>query len=346
VLRLPFARRPHQVDYLGAGLLVASVSCLLLVAVWGGTTVPWTSPLVLGLAGSGVALGTLFVLQERRLAEPILPLRLFRSRIVAVSSGTLFIVGVALFGTVVFLPLFLQAVLGASATNSGFLLLPLMMGVVVTSIVSGRVITRTGRYKAWPVGGTVLTTAGVLLLGRMDQSTGAPYASVAMAIVGLGIGMVMQVLILAVQNAVEHRDLGAATSAANFFRSIGGTFGTAALGAVFSARLGAALSALLPQGTAVRVDADALARTPEAIARLEPAVRAAVVGAIAEAVQTVFLVALPVVALGVVLALMLPEIPLRDTAYIGAASMTEAGPAEGDGRAAEGSSKVRPGPRR
>jgi EmrB/QacA subfamily drug resistance transporter len=317
VLRLPFRKQPHRVDYLGAALLVASVVSLLLVAMWGGTTYPWTSGVILGLAGAGLSLGTLFLWHEGRVEEPIIPLRLFRERTVALSSSIMFLVGATLFGAVVFLPLFLQAVLGASATTSGLLLLPLMMGVVVTSIGSGRVIARTGRYRWWPVAGMALCAIGMLLLSRMDPSTSRAYASVSMAVLGLGIGSVMQVLVLAVQNAVEHRDLGAATSAANFFRSIGGTFGTAVLGAVFSARLTAVLTSLLPVGAAEGIDPTTLALAPQAIARLEPQIREAVVGGIAQAVQTVFLVAVPVAVLGFLLALALREVPLRDTAHIG-----------------------------
>jgi EmrB/QacA subfamily drug resistance transporter len=318
VLRLPFRRQPHRVDFVGAGLLVASVVCLLLVAVWGGATYPWTSPVIIGLGAAGMVLGGLFLAQERRVEEPIIPLRLFRDPTVSLSSGVMFLVGATLFGAVVFLPLFLQTVLGASATKSGLLLLPLMMGVVITAIGSGRIISRTGRYKWWPVAGMTLCTVGMFLLSRMDPQTGRTYASASMAVLGLGIGMVMQVLVLAIQNAVEQRDLGAATSAANFFRSIGGTFGTAVFGAIFSARLGAILAATLPAGVVGRLDPSSLARTPGAIARLAPPLREAVVGGIAEAVQLVFLVAVPVAAVGIVLALALREIPLRDTAHLGA----------------------------
>ena len=318
VLRLPFRRRPHRIDYLGAALLVASVGCLLLVAVWVGTTFPWDSALIIGLAAIGILLAALFLLQERRVEEPIIPLRLFRRPVVAASSAVMFLVGVTFFGAVVFLPLFLQAVLGATAANSGLLLLPLMMGVVTTAIGSGRIISRTGRYRWWPVGGMALCTVGMFLLSRMDPSTSRVYASLSMAVLGLGIGMVMQVLVLAIQNAVDHRDLGAATSAANFFRSIGGTFGTGVFGAIFSARLGAVLAASLPAPVSGRLDPSSLARAPEAIARLDPPIREAVVGGIAQAVHTVFLVAVPLAALGFVIALTLREIPLRDTAHVGA----------------------------
>jgi EmrB/QacA subfamily drug resistance transporter len=324
VLRLPFRRQPHRIDLLGAALLVGSVVSLLLMAVWGGAIYPWSSPIIVGLGVAGVILGALFFAQERRAEEPIIPLRLFRIRIVSLSAAILFLVGATLFGAVVFLPLYLQAVLGASATNSGLLLLPLMMGVVTTSISSGRIITRTGRYRWWPVAGMATCTVGMFLLSRMDPSMSRLYASASMAILGLGIGMVMQVLVLAIQNAVEHRDLGAATSAANFFRSIGGTFGTAVLGAIFSAQLVSTLAASLPDGAARGLDPGSLARAPEQIARLAPSLRDPVVGAIAQAVDTVFVVAIPIAGLGFLLALFLREVPLRDTAHIGAGALTEA----------------------
>ena len=335
VLRLPFRRQPHRVDYLGAALLVGAVVSLLLVAVWGGTTYPWTSGPILGLAATGLILGVLFLVQERRAEEPIIPPRLFRDRTVAVASAVMFLVAASLFGTIVFLPLYLQAVLGASATRSGLQLLPLMMGIVLMAVVSGRIISRTGRYRSWPVVGMAFCTVGVFLLSRMDPSTDPLFTSAAMAVMGLGVGMVMQVLVLAIQNAVEQRDLGAGTSVANFFRSIGGTFGTAVLGAVFAARLGAELAASLPASLTGRLDPASLAETPAVIARLEPAVREAVVGGIASALDTVFVAAIPLAAAGFVLALLLPEIPLRDTAYIGAERPAE--PLAEDGRRARAS---------
>jgi EmrB/QacA subfamily drug resistance transporter len=323
VLRLPFRRRPHPVDVLGAVLLVASVSCLLLAAVQAGEDS--AAPATVVLAGAGVLLGGLFLLQERRAPEPILPLELFRDRTVAVSSAVIALVGATMFASIVFLPLFLQTVLGLTATSSGLLLLPLVLGIVTTSVLSGRIISRTGRYRWWPVAGTATMTVGVVLLSRMDATTSGFEASVAMVVVGLGIGMVMQVLVLAVQNTVPHSELGVATSATNFFRSIGGTFGTAAFGALFGARLSAVLAASLPAGTAI--DPDAVARAPEAILRLPEAARAAVVGGIAEAVDLVFLVAIPVAAIAFLLSLGLRETPLRDTAHVGSLLEAEPGPA-------------------
>ncbi|HYZ11466.1 MAG TPA: MDR family MFS transporter [Actinomycetota bacterium] len=321
VLRLPFRRRPHPIDLTGAILLVAAVSCLLLAAVRGGNG-SGGGLATAALGGAGVLLGGLFLVQERRAPDPILPLELFRDRTVSLSSAIMFLVGATMFGSIVFLPLFLQTVLGLTATSSGLLLLPLMLGIVTTSVLSGRIISRTGRYRWWPVAGTATMTVGVVLLSRMDVRTSGFEASVAMVVVGLGIGMVMQVLVLAVQNTVPHAQLGVATSATNFFRSIGGTFGTATFGAIFGARLSAVLASSLPAGSAI--DPDTVARAPEAILRLPEAARTAVVGGIAESVELVFLVAIPVGVFAFLLSLGLREVPLRDTAHVGAESLTEA----------------------
>jgi EmrB/QacA subfamily drug resistance transporter len=319
VLRLPFRRRPHPIDVTGAVLLVAAVSCLLLAAVRAGEGSP--ASVTAALSAAGVVIGWLFLLQERRAPEPILPLTLFRDRTVWVSSAVMFLVGATMFGSIVFLPLFLQTVLGLTATSSGLLLLPLMLGIVTTSVTSGRIISRTGRYRRWPIAGTATMTAGVILLSRMDARTSGLEASIAMVVVGLGIGMVMQVLVLAVQNTVAQSELGVATSATNFFRSIGGTFGTAAVGAMIGGRLSVELASSLPAG----VDPGSLVRAPEAILRLPAAARSAVIGGIAEAVHLVFVVVIPVAALAFVLSLWLREIPLRDTAHVGAHGEEPAG---------------------
>ena len=208
VLDLPFRRVQHAIDWLGAALLVAGVSAVLLVTVWGGSQYAWGSATIVGLAVAGAVLLAAFVLQERRAAEPILPPRLFRNPVFDVSAGALFIVGVAMFGAIIYLPVFLQIVTGASATNSGLLLLPLMLGIIAASVTSGRIISRTGRYKVFPVTGTAVMTVGLWLLSLMDTRTSRLNAALDMVVLGLGLGMVMQVLILVVQNSSEPRDLG------------------------------------------------------------------------------------------------------------------------------------------
>jgi predicted MFS family arabinose efflux permease len=236
-LDLPFNRHDHPIDYVGSGLLIAAVTCIVLVTTWGGTEYEWSSPEIIGLSLAGIVSMSLFVWQERRAPEPILPLRLFRDSIFTVSSAASFLVGLTMFGSIIFLPVFLQLVIGVSATNSGLLLLPLMVGIVAAAATSGRLITRIGRYKLFLVIGTAVMTIGMFLLSLMDAQTTRVTASIYMAVLGIGIGLVMQVLILAVQNSVPQRDLGIATSAASLFRSLGGAFGTAMFGAILRSRL-------------------------------------------------------------------------------------------------------------
>ncbi|HXF74435.1 MAG TPA: MDR family MFS transporter [Actinomycetota bacterium] len=316
-LRLPFVRRPHRVDLEGAALLVAGVTCLLLVSVWGGQTYPWASAQILGLAGAALGLLAGFAAWERRAAEPILPLELFRGRSFAVAVAGSFVIGAAMFGSLVFLPLYLQTVQGQTATNSGLLLVPMMLGIVGSSIVSGRVISRTGRYRAWPIAGMAVAATGTFLLSRLGPGSGRLDSSIAMLVLGAGMGMVMQVLVLAVQNSVAHRHLGTATSAVNFFRSIGGTLGVALYGAIFSA----VFRSRLPRG--IGVDPSRLSDSPQAIRALPDAARALVTGAIADAVHVVFLVALPLALLGLAVVLFLPEVPLRETAHLGPEAFLE-----------------------
>lgn len=283
VLPASVARRHHAIDWLGAALLTAGVSCLILFLSLGGSTQPWEAPRSLALAVGGLALLLLFALAERRAQEPILPLRLFSNRVFAVASAIGFVVGFGLFGAVTFLPLFLQVVGGASATASGLQMVPMMVGVLLTSIASGQVIARTGRYKPFPIAGTAIAAGGFTLLATMDPQTTTLQRSAYMLVLGLGLGMTMQVLVLAVQNAVDYRDLGVATSGATFFRSIGGSFGVAVFGTIFSNRLASELPG------AGRAEA------------------------YSEALSTVFLVAVPVVLTAFALTWLLREVPLRRT---------------------------------
>lgn len=322
-LRLPVRRVEHRVDYLGSALMVAAVTSLLLALIWGGQQYPWGSPIVVGLLAAGLVLTVLFIAHERRTPEPVLPLRLFRSRIFTLSSAAAFVVGAAMFGAIVFLPLFLQVVTGASATNSGLLLLPLMGGLLVASVGSGRLISRTGRYKHFPVAGTATMAVGLYLLSTMDVTTTRTTTALFMVVLGLGIGMVMQVLVLAVQNDVAYADLGVATSAASFFRSLGGSVGAAAFGAIMSSRLDHWLSQLGPSVAQAGIDPAALQGSPAAIASLPPEVQQAVADAFARSISTVFLVAVPfaIVALGLVF--LLEEKPLRDTVHVAGGGAAE-----------------------
>jgi EmrB/QacA subfamily drug resistance transporter len=317
VLDLPFQRVRHAVDYLGAGLLVSCVTSILLVTVWGGDQFAWGSPEIIGLSVLGVALLCALVVRERRASEPILPLELFRDPVFSVGSSLLFFQGLVMFGAIVFLPLYLQVVKGASATTSGLLLIPLMLGVVTSSISSGRIISHTGRYRLFPIIGTAMCTLGLLLFSRLDVASTRMEASVYMIVLGLGLGMTMQVPILAIQNSVERRHLGTATSVANFSRSMGGSFGVAIFGAVLANRLSHNLPLLLPKAALSRFDVKALQASPAQIRALPSAIQDGIIEAIAHSIHTVFLAALPVAAMGFLVALLLKERPLRKFAHIG-----------------------------
>ncbi len=321
VLRLPFTRQDHRIDLAGAGLLVAGVSTLLLALVWGGNEYAWSSPTIVGLLLASAVLTATFLWWEQRAAEPILPLRLFRGRVFTTAVTLSFLLGGAMFGAIVFLPLFLQVVTGASATNSGLLLLPLMAGVMSASVVSGRLIARTGRYRAWPIAGMSISSVGMVLLSTMDASTSRLTSSVFMVVVGAGLGMVMQVLVLAVQNAARPRDLGVVTSSVNFFRSLGGSFGVSVFGAIFATLLDRRLDALLPGGALgdAGLGPEALTASPERLRALPPEILDAVTRAMTESVTAVFLWTVPLLILGVVIAILLPERPLKDTVHVGAA---------------------------
>jgi predicted MFS family arabinose efflux permease len=231
-------------------LLTGGVSALILMTTWGGNEYPWGSPMIAALAVAGVALLAAFVWHERRAAEPIIPLSLFRSSVFRVATALGFFIGLAMFGAIIFIPLFLQLVYGVSPTSSGLRMLPLMAGLLGASVVSGRIISRIGRYKAFPVAGTAVTTLGMFLLSRLEVGTKPWLASVFMLVVGVGIGLVMQVLVLVVQNDAPVREVGVATSTATFFRSMGGSLGVALFGAIFASRLAGQLASVPRQAAA------------------------------------------------------------------------------------------------
>ena len=296
----------HRVDYLGAVVLATSLSGIVLFTSLGGNTYAWGSPAIIVLIVSSVALLALFPLIERRASEAILPLALFRNDVFTVAGIVGFIVGFALFGAVTYLPLYLQVVKGHSPTISGLQLTPMMGGVLVTSILSGNLITRYGRYKPFPVLGTAIMTVAVYLLSRLAVHTPTWQAAVFMLILGLGLGMVMQVLVLAVQNAVDYKFLGVATSGATLFRQIGGSIGVSVFGAIFSNKLTGEL-------TTRGVRAPAVAN-PAAIDRMPPAVHAPYIASVAASLRPVFLAATGISFLAFVLTWRLREVPLRQTA--------------------------------
>jgi EmrB/QacA subfamily drug resistance transporter len=307
--RSPVGDQP-RIDYSGAALLAGALTAVLLLTTWGGRQYAWASAEVLGLAAAAVVLLVGFVARERRAAEPILPLRLFRDPVFDVASAVLFLTTCAFFAAIVFTPLYLQLVTGASATRSGLLLLPLMLAAAASTAVSGRLISRTGRYKRFPIAGLALMAVGLFLLSRMDAATSRPMTALFLVVFGLGFGMVSQVLTVAVQNAVERSDIGIATASANLFRALGGSVGVALFGAIFAARLDVWLPRALPAG-AGRVDADGLQASPETLAALPDGVRDGIAGAVAHSLHTVFLVASPIAVAALIVVLLLREVPLR-----------------------------------
>jgi EmrB/QacA subfamily drug resistance transporter len=301
----------HRIDILGAMLLSGGVGALTLFTTWGGTEYPWGSPTIVGLAVLGVVLIGVFVWWEKRAAEPILPLSLFRSRVFSVANGMGFTIGMAMFGAIIFIPLYLQLVYGASPTSSGLRMVPLMAGLLVAAITSGRVISRIGRYRPFPIAGTAILVVGMFLLSRLDVDTPPWVASVYMMVVGVGIGLVMQVLVLVVQNDARPENIGVATSTATFFRSVGGSFGVAIFGTIFASRLADEL-AQLPQRVTARLGSG-VHLSPEQANQLPAAVHNDFLHAFANALHGVFLFGMVLAIVPFVLSWLLKEVPLRTT---------------------------------
>ncbi|RLV08540.1 EmrB/QacA family drug resistance transporter [Streptomyces griseocarneus] len=312
VLHIPARRTPHRIDYLGTFLIAAVATCLVLMTSLGGVTYPWSSAQIVLLGVVGVALLVPFVLVERRAAEPVLPLKLFRVHTFSLCSVIGFVIGFAMFGSMTYLPTFLQVVQGVTPTLSGVHMLPMVAGILIASTGSGQIVSRTGHYKIFPIAGTLVTTVGLLLLHRLDPASSTAEMSVYFFVFGFGLGLVMQVLVLVVQNAVGYEDLGVATSGATFFRSIGASFGVSVFGTIFSNRLkprvaDALAGVPLPPGvTPERVTAD-----PRSVAALPSAARTAVLDAYSTSITDVFLFAVPAVLLAFLLAFLLREEPLR-----------------------------------
>ncbi|MEU1223267.1 MFS transporter [Streptomyces microflavus] len=307
VLKLPKPAVRPRLDVLGAVLLAVASTCLVLVTSWGGTEYAWSSRTILGLTAGAVVTTLLFVAVEHRAAEPIIPLRLFRDSVFNVTGLVGAVVGVALFGAASYLPTYLQMVDGASATESGLLMLPMMLGIVGGSIVSGQLITRTGRYRIYPIVGSAVSVVGMWLLSGLEVGTSRLEYSLWQAVLGTGIGLVMSVLVLAVQNSVRPADLGTATSANNYFRQIGGSVGAAIFGTLFAGRLSDALGIRLPTGVELPAPESI---TPQIVHAMEPALRDAYIQAYADAMPRIFLYLVPVLVLGLVLAFFLKEKPL------------------------------------
>ncbi|MGK5692039.1 MFS transporter [Streptomyces sp. URMC 128] len=308
-LKLPKPAGKARLDLLGALLLTAASTCLILLTSWGGTEYAWDSRVILGL-GAGAAVATvLFLVTEHFATEPLIPLRLFKDSVFNVTGLVGLVTGAGLFGAASYLPTYLQMVDGVSATESGLLMLPMTAGIVGASVIAGQLISHTGRYKAYPVLGCALSAAGLWLLSRLDADTPRLHYSIWTAVLGAGIGMVMPVLILAVQNSVRPADLSTATSANNYFRQIGGSVSAAVLGTFLAGRLADALAHHPPMRAGDRLP-DPESLTPQLVHALPPRLRDGYIGAYADAMPRIFLYLVPVLALGLVIALFLKEKPL------------------------------------
>jgi EmrB/QacA subfamily drug resistance transporter len=312
-LHLPARRVSHKVDYLGGGLLAVAATSLVLLATWGGTEYPWGSAQIIGLALLALAASVAFGAVEMRVAEPILPLHVFKNRNFSVTMALTFLTGLAMFGAMTFLPLFQQTVQGESPTVSGLMLTPMMIGVTITSIVAGQVTTRTGRYKLFPVLGGAIMGLGMYLLTNLGIGTTRFTSAIFYVVLGLGMGFLMQMVSLIAQNSVEQKDMGVASSARMFFQQIGGSLGVAAFGAIFARRLVESLASATA-GSRVHVSASGGSLNPATVNSLPAPVRHDVFFAIAHAVEAVFIWALPASVLIFVLALLIKEVPLRGRA--------------------------------
>jgi EmrB/QacA subfamily drug resistance transporter len=300
----------HIIDYLGTAVLVLAATCLVLFTSLGGTTYRWGSATIIALGVAGGVLVVVFVFVERRAAEPVLPLHLFSIRAFSVTSAVGFIVGFAMFGAIVYLPVFFQIVHGDSPTISGLRLLPLLAGLVVFSTASGLIISKTGRYRVFPIVGTGLMTIGLLLLSRIGADTSSFVTGLYMFVLGVGLGCVMQVLVLIVQNAVPYSELGVATSGATFFRSIGGSFGTAIFGAIFSNVLVGNLARHL-HGASLPSGFSTSSVTPALLHTLSPAIQRGLAAGYAESIQTVFMIAAPIGFIAFLASWLIPRLELR-----------------------------------
>lgn len=300
-----------RIDYAGAALLAGTVVATLLIANWGGNQYAWGSARILGLIASAIILLAAFVWREHTAPEPVLPLRLFRDRVFVTVSAALFIATLSLFAAIVFLPLFLQLVTGASATGSGLLMLPVLVASAISTAAAGQIMARTGRYKVFPVVGLAAMSIGLLLFSTMGAGASRASAAAFMVVFGIGFGMVSQILVVAIQNAVEPREIGTATAAANLFRALGGSVGVAVFGAIFTTGLRHWLPVELGGRAPRGVTAAGIQSTPGHIHTLPAATQHAIAHAVGHSLHDVFLLAAPIALVGCVVVLSLRELPLR-----------------------------------
>ncbi len=309
--RLRPARR-HVIDYQGTVTLMTGASLLILFTSLGGTTFAWSSPPEILMGVLGVAFLVAFVFAERRAVDPIMPLSLFANRVFVIASALGFVIGFAMFGAMTFVPLFFQIVRGVTPIASGIRLFPMMLGLLITSIVSGQLVSRIGRYKVFPIAGTALTTVGLVLMAHIGVTTNSWVMAAYMFIFGAGLGMVMGVIVLAVQNSVTYDTLGAATSNTTFFRMMGACFGTAVLGAVFANRIYANVRQALPR-IPLPANIKGTLDNPATLHKLPAQIQAGVGAAFTHTIQDIFWLTVPVAALAFILSWFLPELPLRRT---------------------------------
>jgi len=304
-------RTHHRIDYLGTGLLAAALASLVLMVSLGGTTYPWVSSEVIGLGVLALVSLVAFLLVERRAAEPVLPPRLLTNRVFASSGVVALLLGLAMFGAIAFLPLYFQVVKGATPTGSGLQLLPLMAGLLLTSISGGQIVSHTGKYRAFPILGTGIMTVGLFLLSRLTPHTSSLEAAGFMFVTGLGIGLVMPVLVVAVQNAVGYEDLGVATSGNTLFRNIGSSVGIAVIGTIFATQLASRLRSAFPHASAAQLNTSHI--STGALAKLAPAVRATYLGAYAGSLDEAFKVAAFVSIVAFASSWLIKQLPMRTT---------------------------------
>jgi len=315
-LKLPHVRREHNIDYFGASVVVASVSSLLLYTAWAGPERGWTSGIGLTLVLLGLLLAVAFVFVEKNAEEPIIPMRLFGNSIFSIANSFGFLIGMAMFGAMIFIPVYLQVVDGMSPTHSGLAMVPMVVGLFTTSIAAGQIMSRTGRYKFFPPVGAATVVVALFMLSGLTADTPYWFAGLAMYVMGAGLGFTMQVLVTVVQNSVDRSDMGVATSSVTFFRSMGGSFGTALFGAILSSRLAVHIAGAmtsLPTGSSTtpsKAEVAGLANNVQQIKGLPEPVHSLVTGAFSASLHDVFLSAVPLVLIAFAVSLFLKEKPL------------------------------------
>ena len=337
VLKLPFRRQSHRIDFFGAGLMMVGVTGALLVTVWGGTNYAWGSPVIISLGLASAAVIAVFIVWEHHAAEPILPPALFRIGVFRTASVVSFLLSAVMFGALIYLPLYLQLVDGVSAMVSGLLMIPMMVGLLAASIASGQIVSRTGVYKPMPIVGSTLVIIGMWLLSHLGLHTSHLAMSLYVFVLGAGVGMTMQVMILATQNAVPADSIGTGTAGVTFFRSLGGAFGTSFFGAVFIAGLSHWIPVLVPGVAASGIHVNGtFSMSPKQLHSFPPAVQHGILDSFVRSLHTVFLIGVPVAALMLGASFFLKQHSLRSSSGLErpsedlAMSMGEVGSADAD----------------